>query len=251
MTTVSMNGTKELIERGAGVKRGRRLPEAEPRVGKGVGEAVVAPKAKAAPEPQTVTIPAMVIQHIDIELVGDSPLLVHAWSVKAKEMMLRKQMKIANSGKDAKDPYQDFVDSLYWISDKPDKVTQKDIDRGRFGLPTIAFKAAAVDACSFVDGMTKVSARGAFHIDGALTEIHGDKPRMHEAMVRIAMGTADIRYRGEFVNWSAKLRVRFNKRAISPEQLVNLFNIAGFAVGVGEHRPQRDGSLGMFHVKTG
>jgi hypothetical protein len=211
-------------------------------------------KVAAAKQPeqqsQTVSIPAMELRTIDIELVGDSPLLVHAWSDKAKKMMLDKQMKVANAGKAAKDPWIDFVDSLYWISERPDKVTQKEIDKGRFGLPTIAFKAAAVDACSFVDGMTKVSARGSFHIDGQLTEIHGDKPRIHEAMVRIAMGTADIRYRGEFVNWSAKLRVRFNQRAISAEQLVSLFNIAGFAVGVGEHRPQRDGSLGMFHVKT-
>jgi hypothetical protein len=32
---------------------------------------------------------------------------------------------------------------------------------------------------------------------------------------------------------------------------VNLFNVAGFAVGVGEWRPERDGSNGMFHVQTG
>jgi hypothetical protein len=33
------------------------------------------------------------------------------------------------------------------------------------------------------------------------------------------------------------------------EQIVNLFNIGGFACGVGEWRPGKDGSNGMFHVE--
>jgi hypothetical protein len=69
-------------------------------------------------------------------------------------------------------------------------------------------------------------------------------------MVRIAMGTADIRYRGVFNEWSTTFALRFNKNVLSPEQIVDLFNTAGFAIGVGEHRPEKNGSLGMFHVAT-
>ena len=36
----------------------------------------------------------------------------------------------------------------------------------------------------------------------------------------------------------------------SVEQIVNLFNVAGFGIGVGEARPQKNGSWGMFHVAT-
>ena len=35
---------------------------------------------------------------------------------------------------------------------------------------------------------------------------------------------------------------------LSPEQMLNLFETAGFAVGVGEWRPERDGRNGLFHV---
>lgn len=70
-------------------------------------------------------------------------------------------------------------------------------------------------------------------------------------MVRIALGTADIRYRGEFREWSADLAIRFNASVLSAEQITNLFNMAGFGVGVGEWRPERSGSFGMFHVATG
>jgi hypothetical protein len=74
-------------------------------------------------------------------------------------------------------------------------------------------------------------------------------PDMREDMVRIGMGTADLRYRGEFKTWATTLHIRYNARAMSMEQIVNLFNIGGFACGVGEWRPGRDGSNGMFHVE--
>jgi hypothetical protein len=182
-----------------------------------------------------ITLPALNIQMLQLRLVGDSPLICHAWSEKAKRQMLDTQMKKAKQAKAAKDPDADFRDSLY---PHPD---------GGYGFPAVAFKAAAVDACSSIEGVTKVEARGAFHIMGDLVKINGT-PTPREDMVRVGMGSADIRYRGEFREWSADIALRYNANVLSPEQIANLFNTAGFAVGVGEWRPQRDGSYGMFHV---
>ncbi len=203
------------------------------------------PVPQATPVP--VEVPEMDIRTMELTLVGDSPLVVHRWSEKAKREMLEKQMKKAKSAKEAKNPEQDFLDSLYWYSPRPQSATMADIKKADFGFPSIAFKAAAVDACSHVTGVTKVEARGAFHIDGDLVRIEG-RPEPREDMVRIAMGTADIRYRGMFRQWRVTLRLRYNSNLLSPSQLVHLFNTAGFAIGVGEHRPQKDGSWGMFHV---
>ena len=186
---------------------------------------------------ESIVLPAMQIRHMELTLVGDSPLICHAWSRKAKREMLDKQMKRAQGAKEAKDPEKDYQASLY---PHPD---------GGYGFPAVAFKAAAVDACSHVDGITKVLARGAFHITGELVKIDGE-PSPREDMVRVGMGTADIRYRGEFQRWSCRIPIRYNGSAISAEQVLNLFNTAGFAIGVGEWRPQRDGSYGMFHVAT-
>lgn len=184
-----------------------------------------------------IILPRINIQTIEIRLVGDSPLICHAWSQKAKQEMLDKQMKKAKSAKEAKDPERCYRESMYYL---PDNKTP--------GFPSVAFKNAAVDACSHVEGVTKVEARGAFHIVGDMVKLEG-KPSMREDMVRIGMGTADIRHRAEFRQWSVKITVRFNANVLSAEQIVNLFNTAGFAIGVGEWRPQRDGSFGMFHVE--
>lgn len=197
----------------------------------------------------TIEFPELRIKQLIITLIGDSPLICHRWGEKERRQMLDKQMKKAKAAKEAKDPERDFAESLYWLSTKPQNPTAKDLAKAKFGFPTIAFKAAAVDACSHVDGVTKVEARGAFHINGELIEILG-KPTPREDMVRIAMGTADIRYRGEFKEWKVVLPIRYNVNVLSPAQIVNLFNTAGFGIGVGEWRPQRDGSYGMFHVAT-
>lgn len=197
-----------------------------------------------------VEIPKIELREISLRIVGDSPLIEHAWSDKAKQMMLDKQMKKASAGKEAKDPFMDFCDSLYWLSERPKKPTMEDVLKAKFGFPTLAFKAAAIDA-GYQQGILakKTTARGAFRIIGEFAEIEG-VPEMREDMVRIGMGTADIRYRGEFKNWSTTLNIVYNPNAISVEQIVNLLNIGGFANGVGEWRPAKDGSFGTFHIAT-
>ena len=199
-------------------------------------------------EATSVTIPAIDIKTFALKLVSDSPLIVHAWSEKAKRAMLEKQMKKASAGKAAKDPFRDYCESLYWITDKPENPTPEDVQNARFGFPAIAFKSAAVSG-GYRGGVTanKTISRGAFHVMGELIEIEGT-PTMREDMVKIAMGTADLRYRGEFKTWAAELQIRYNAGAMSMEQIINLFNVGGFACGIGEWRPERDGQNGMFHV---
>lgn len=204
----------------------------------------------AATTAAPIVLPKLDIEVVSIKLVGDSPLVTHKWSEKAKRQMLEKQTKKANKGREAKDPEQDYFDSIYWLNKEGDLVPE--VKKGkhnglRCGFPTIAFKAAAVTACTSVAGVTKVAARQAFHVEGEYAVIDGE-PKMREDMVRVGMGTADIRYRGEFHPWSTRLNVRINPTVMSVEQVVNLFNLAGFAVGVGEARPEKDGAWGMFHV---
>jgi hypothetical protein len=210
----------------------------------------------AKPSTTTVLIPELRLRTREVLVLGDSPLIVHAWSQKAKMAMLGKQMKEAKGSKEAKDPIADFNSSLYRLPD------------GGYGFPSVGFKASAITAVTSIDGMTKVAARQSFHIVGEQIEIEsafkkdgvplkarydlvrilGNEPEMREDMVRVGMGTADIRYRGQFWPWRARLRVTFNEGVLSEAQILNLLNTAGFGVGVGEWRPERDGQYGRFRV---
>lgn len=194
--------------------------------------------AKAATANQVgITLPPMSLQTIKLTVIGDSALICHAWSAKAKKQMLDKQMKKAVEKKAAKSPEQDYEDSLYRYPG------------GGFGFPAVGFKSAMVSACRFAEGVKMTELRGALHIIGELVKIHGE-PRPREDMVRVGMGVADIRYRAEFPEWRAQLTITFNTSVISAEQIANLLNIAGFGVGVGEWRPERNGSFGRFHVAS-
>ena len=191
-----------------------------------------------AKQEAVVEIKKINLQRITLELVGDSPLIVHAWSAKAKKEMLDKQMKKAKTAKAAKDPERDYEEAFYRLPD------------GTPSFPSIAFKSAAVSAGGrFSDGLKMTELRGAFFIECEMVAIEGE-PRMREDMVRVGMGTADIRYRPEFPAWRVRLPIKYNADAISLEQIVNLFNLAGFGVGVGEWRSERNGQYGMFHVAT-
>lgn len=195
----------------------------------------------------SITVPKIELATIDMDIEGLSPLIVHAWSRKSKQAMLDKQMKKAKTGKAAKVPFQDFCESMYWLTPMPDRPTEADVAKARFGFPAGSFKDAAVDACRFAD-IKMTEARGAFHVDTQMAELEGPPPIMREDMVRVGRGTADVRFRGEFRDWRTRLRISYNTRAISPAQIANLLNIAGFGVGIGEWRPDKNGSFGRFRV---
>ena len=208
---------------------------------------------------EIIEIRPIQIRKATIHIVGDTPLIMHAWSEKAKREMLEKQMKVTKTkAKDAKNPVEDFIRSMYWLTPMPTDMTEDGfhaaIDNGaRFGFPVTAFKQAAISAAYRMGwAKDKMSMRGAFFIDGdenQMLEIKSDAPIMREDMVKVGMGTADIRYRGEFRNWWADLKISFNANGVySLEQIVNIINAGGYVCGVGEWRPERDGQNGMFKV---
>lgn len=177
------------------------------------------------------------VRRVNLRIVGDSPLITHAWATKAKQMMLDKQMKRGTQAKEAKDPERDYEESLYRLPD------------GSCGFPAIGVKASAIRGAKGL-GMVMTDAKAAFHIDGELLRINGE-PHPREDMVRVGMGTADIRYRGEFSDWSIDLPITYNARIISAEQIVAMLDAGGFGTGIGEWRPEKDGQFGRFHVEGG
>ena len=201
-------------------------------------EKVVERRQDKAPEQQAVTIPAIQTEIFKLNIKGTSPLICHRFSTKAKEMMLTpKERRVTSTKRAPRNPQELFQDSLYPVPGK----------KNTYGFPASGFKKAAVSACRQLDTIPMTFVRGAFFVLGDLVEIDG-KPSIREDIVRLNGKVADVRYRAEFKEWSAVLSIRYNKGSISKEQIINLINMAGFAVGVGEWRPEKNGSFGMFEV---
>ncbi len=227
---------------------------------------------------ETVVINNFETETFQITIVGTSPLIVHAWSEKAKKQMLDDMRNTTKTKRKhgIRIPVADFIDSLYWLSGKPvvdeDSLPEKaeEIDMiyenafhdaiaagATFGFPASALKQAAVAAASRNGtGLKSTVLKESFFIKGygpdQLIQIKGSAPVMREDMVRVGGLTKspDLRYRGMFEDWSMDLEIEYTKNGmVTREQIVNLISMGGRG-GIGEWRPSRNGTYGMFKVKT-
>lgn len=219
---------------------------------------------------EVITIQPVEKVTAEITIVGETPLIVHAWSEKAKKEMLDAQQgKSKGKKKDLKNPVADFIRSMYWLDGTPEipegateeeceEIFNKAIENGaRFGFPAVAIKKAAVSA-AYRQGLTKdkVSANGSFWLTGIddpeFVVIESEEPPvMREDMVKIGMGTADLRYRGEFKNWKCKCKISYLKDgAFSLENIISMINLGGFSCGLGEWRTEKGGVSGAFRVQA-
>jgi len=81
---------------------------------------------------------------IELHLEGTSPLITHAWSEKAKKMMLDKQMGKASKGKEKKDPIADYESSFYRLPTETTALyfTLSSLPHTHHPLPTLAYTTA-------------------------------------------------------------------------------------------------------------
>ena len=224
---------------------------------------------------ETVAIRMPSIKHVKIRIVGDSPLIVHAWSEKAKREMLEAQQgKNRTKKKPTKMPFDDFARALYWITPMPtetvkdastnenrevvtEELFEKALNEGaKFGFPANSFKMAA-NSAAYRLGWVKnqMELRGAYFLNaedgGELAEIKGDWPKLREDIVKGGMGSADLRYRPIFENWYVDMILEYNENSnMKLDEILSCIQAGGYSVGVGEWRPERDGAFGKFHVET-
>ena len=226
----------------------------------------------ATKKTEVVEFKAMELATVDITIAGTTPLIVHAWSEKAKRQMLDKQQKKATKAKhDVKVPVNDMMAACYWLTPQPElgetdaqaeAAWEAAVEAGaRFGFPVTGIKQSViVGAYRAGLDVKQTELRGSFFLSGAtyasttdLAEIVGPAPVMREDMVKVGgmSKTADLRYRPEFRDWRIPLRMTYNANGkYSLEQLLNCFNVGGFACGIGEWRPERDGQFGMYRLEV-
>ena len=204
------------------------------------------------PKPESVDLHEMDIREFDIPIKGTTPLIVHQFSAKQRKQIEDKQQQKAKGGRGKRDPHAEYLESMY-VMPGTGKAGSK---TAKYGVPSAGFKKAAISACRFIQGTPMTFAKGAFYVNKGqrLTLITHDKksPHMREDTVRIANDTLDLRYRAEFTEWSCVLRITYNHSCISPEQIVNMLNHAGFHVGICELRAEKSGDdSGLFEVVAG
>lgn len=214
---------------------------------------VVVPGPKTKEKGVVVTIKAPNFQVAKFKIIGEDPLVIHAFSAKARQQMKTTQEAGQTAqGKKKREP-KDF-NKLY-------NEARHISTAGWDGLAAGALRAAMISACKVV-GYKMTWAKLAIKIiaDGSekgtgmpLVRIYGT-PEKHLGEARNDNGAIDLRVRPMWKQWHAFVRVRYDADMLTLTDVTNLLTRAGMQVGVGEGRPDSKNSAGCnwgtFTVET-
>lgn len=200
-----------------------------------------------------LVIPELNVKMLQVRIRGISPLIIRAWDDKTAQQLADKAMGIkAPAARPNVDPEATWNAARYISTD------------GWDGIPCGAFRAAIIESIDCVDvpkndfSMTRGKKTIFVLPDGIhpqsqreLVRIYG-KPECYALMQPTSGGGPYMSYRPRFNEWECRLRVQFNASRIDAQGVLNLVSIAGYFVGVGEHRPtapdSKTGSSGRWEV---
>jgi len=223
-------------------------------------------KGRKDPRDVMITMPHMGYLYVDIEGVGGSTLIVNSLWNKRKQILSMRHEVLQNEIDEAKkigdhkpkkevplrkkqakgadtlrDPHQEVEEALYRLSD------------GSYGLPVSGIKKALVRAGGDL-GIMMTALNRMFWIEEdepGVIQIKSKKGHvLREDIVRDkgVNRTPMLRFRPEFEDWKATLRIRFDVERLDPNQLVGLTSRAGMFVGLCELRPEKGYTNGCFRI---
>jgi len=199
-------------------------------------------KTKTIPEQEAtkerpVLIQAVNLRRATIHIKGTAPLIQHSWSEKSKDMLRMTAAERRKVPKKARNPEAEFLAATCWCAD------------GSHGIPAMAVKSAMIEVAHKDAGLPKTTVRKAlrFRVAGVIP-MECSEPKMREDIVRIGNNQTDIRYRPEFEEWGAEISFDYDADLLTIQDVINLTNRAGFSVGIGEWRPEKNGEHGTFEV---
>lgn len=182
------------------------------------------------------------VKNISFTIRGLSPLIQHKWSEKALRQIREKQAGKKTKTREARNPEEEAEAATYFT------------EGGSYGIPLEAIKKSIINAAHKDIGIEKTLVRKSLFIKSEdpnnILPMECDDPILREDQVRVGMGSADLRYRPEFRNWSVRVDATVDAGNLTVEDLINLVNRAGFGVGLHEWRPEKGGEFGRFEVDT-
>lgn len=185
-----------------------------------------------------IEIPAPDLRPMTVNIVGKTPLLCSNGLAAIEKLEEQQKGPKAKQGpRPPRDPDADFRASLYPLGD------------GRYGFPGTGIGRAIRDAGTRLGTKQGTVIAASIRVMAEFVEITGGEPFSHKAYVRHGGRTADLAYRACFPTWQMAVPVVHNAAVMSEETVVQLFVLAGFSVGIGAWRPERNGTFGQFEVE--
>lgn len=207
-------------------------------------------KGTAATDEEVLEIQPLRIQRIVIPIRGIQPLLTNKFSDEAAEKLAESQQgPRIKSAKAPRDGHAEFLAARYIISPDPAGEWDNDI----CGFPAAGIKKAMVAAAMRVTDAKGTWIRAILNVEGeagtGLVAIKSQAPKMQTDHV-VQAGRGNLRYRPVFWPWEMDVPITFNTDQLKAADVVNLVQQAGFSIGIGDWRPEKNGQYGTFEVNS-
>ena len=181
------------------------------------------------------------ILKVKIGAIDGSTLITHRLATEVVDKFMSRETGKA-AKKELRNYDEEYESCFYYTEDK------------KYGFPASGFMSAMLDACVPLD-VAKTQVKRSIRLLGDIYELKYKKVnrRIDNPRRSGRNSTPDTRYRPEFVGWTCELIVQYDVNQITPDQIINLINQAGFSTGVGDWRPgspKSSGIHGMFEVMT-
>lgn len=199
--------------------------------------------AKKDAEKTTIDIVPMKKGAVDFCILGKTPLICEAVSLKAKQELSLPKKKKTKAEKQTSlkhNPIQEFRDSVYLMPNETAPTL--------LAANAMWFKAAMTSAAIDVPGATKAELGRLAQVIGYFIPLYGS-PKLFTTTVRLSdmARTMDVRTRAILPEWACMIRVEFNTPQLNEKAIANLMAWAGDIRGVGGWRPQKgSGTFGQF-----
>ena len=204
-----------------------------------------------------VEIPRLRQVETEIVLVGDRPLLVNNKMAQAEGIAAKYDGgKSGSVPKDTVPPEQMYKNAFYVL---PDSKYPAPHSKARYGIPASGIKKCACSAIRTTginDNTTVGLIAKSFWVladSGGLCLLSYEKLERDIRAAAIGSGAKTVpsmRYRPMFHGWKIRLRLKYNAKVLSQEQILNLFMHAGQYIGLCEMRAEKkQGECGGFYVE--
>jgi len=180
-------------------------------------------------------------QSLRVTIKGLTPLLQHKWSESVIAGLREKRSGRKSKDRNVRDPEKEANEATYFDA------------KGNYGVPVAAIKAALIGAADNSLGLPKTYVRKALFIQcddpGNILEMKTKAPIIREDLIRVSNTQPDLRYRPEFPpGWKITIDISYDADILTKNDILNLFNRAGFGIGIGDWRPEKGGEFGRFEI---
>lgn len=189
---------------------------------------------------QTINVKQLKIAILKFDIIGTSPYMPEPMDDAILDEINKKRAnKVYNKEKITEE--EKLKEKFYYTVDE------------KYGIPSRAFYKAMIRASSY---FFEKKDKGMRNIIEGVTIQEEILPLKYEKMLidkkwgRTSGQSKSPRLilRNAFYEWKTKLDVQFNKSELSAEQIINILNWAGYYIGVGAFRKEKQGSYGQFQV---